>query len=55
MWALTRGLVTRAVVEQTCVLLSIGLAARLETGHDRRAVGRCLAARTRVMQGLGIR
>lgn len=45
------GLVTLAVVDQTYFLLSNGLAARLETGHDRRAVSRRLAARTLVMPG----
>ena len=45
------GLLTLAVVDQTYFLLSLGLAARLETGHDRRAVGRRLAARTLMMPG----
>ena len=45
------GLVTLAIVDQTYFLLSIGLAARLETGHDRGAVARRLAARTLMMPG----
>ena len=45
------GLVTLAIVDQTYFLLSIGLAARLETGHDRGAVARRVAARTLMMPG----
>jgi SAM-dependent MidA family methyltransferase len=45
------GLLTLAVLDQTYFLLSAGLAARLETGHDRRAVARRVAARTLMMPG----
>jgi SAM-dependent MidA family methyltransferase len=45
------GLLTLAVLDQTYFLLSLGLAARLETGHDRGAVSRRLAARTLMMPG----
>ena len=45
------GLLTLAIVDQTYFLLSIGLAARLETGHDRGAVARRVAARTLMMPG----
>ena len=45
------GLLTLGIVDQTYFLLSIGLAARLETGHDRGAVARRVAARTLMMPG----
>jgi SAM-dependent MidA family methyltransferase len=45
------GLLTLAVLDQTYFLLSVGLADRLETGHDRGAVGRRVAARTLMMPG----
>jgi SAM-dependent MidA family methyltransferase len=45
------GLLPLAVLDQTYFLLSLGLAARLEAGHDRGAVARRLAARTLMMPG----
>jgi SAM-dependent MidA family methyltransferase len=45
------GLHTLALVDQTYFLLSLGLADRVETGHDRRAIRQRLAARTLVMPG----
>ncbi len=45
------GLTTLGIVDQTYFLLSLGLADRLETGHDRRAVRQRLAARTLMMPG----
>ena len=45
------GLLTLAFLDQTYFLLSLGLAARLETGDDRRAVERRVAARTLMMPG----
>ncbi len=45
------GLVTLGMVDQTYFLLSLGLADRLETGHDRAASRQRLAARTLVMPG----
>jgi SAM-dependent MidA family methyltransferase len=45
------GLRTLAIVDQTYFLLSLGLADRVETGHDRDAVRQRLAARTLVMPG----
>jgi SAM-dependent MidA family methyltransferase len=45
------GLQTLALVDQTYFLLSLGLADRVETGHDRHAVLQRLAARTLVMPG----
>ena len=45
------GLRTLALVDQTYFLLSLGLADRVETGHDRRAIQQRLAARTLVMPG----
>jgi SAM-dependent MidA family methyltransferase len=45
------GLHTLALVDQTYFLLSLGLADRVETGHDRHAVRQRLAARTLVMPG----
>ena len=45
------GLATLGIVDQTYFLLSLGLAERLETGHDRRAIGPRLAARTLMMPG----
>lgn len=45
------GLTTSGIVDQTYFLLALGLADRLETGHDRRAVMQRLAARTLMMPG----
>lgn len=45
------GLLTLGMVDQTYFLTALGLAERLETGHDRAAVARRLAARTLVMPG----
>jgi SAM-dependent MidA family methyltransferase len=45
------GLDTLGIIDQTYFLLSLGLAERLATGHDRRAIEQRLAARTLVMPG----
>jgi SAM-dependent MidA family methyltransferase len=45
------GLRTLGVIDQTYFLTALGLAERLETGHDRAAVVRRLAAKTLVMPG----
>lgn len=45
------GLVTLGMLDQTYFLLSLGLAERVETGHDRRALRQTLAARTLMMPG----
>jgi SAM-dependent MidA family methyltransferase len=45
------GLRTLGVIDQTYFLTALGLAERLETGHDRSAVVRRLAAKTLVMPG----
>ena len=45
------GLTTLGMVDQTYFLLALGLADRVETGHDRRAIGQRLAARTLMMPG----
>lgn len=45
------GLRTLGIVDQTYFLSALGLAERLETGDDRRAVGRRLAAKTLIMPG----
>lgn len=45
------GLHTLGMVDQTYFLLALGLAERLETGDDRHAVSRRLAARTLIMPG----
>lgn len=45
------GLTTIGILDQMYFLLSLGLAGRLETGHDRRAIGQRLAARTLMMPG----
>ena len=45
------GLVPLGLVDQTYFLLALGLAERLETGHDRASMGRRLAARTLMMPG----
>jgi SAM-dependent MidA family methyltransferase len=45
------GLDTLGIIDQTYFLLSLGLADRLETGDDRRAIQQRLAARTLVMPG----
>lgn len=45
------GLDTVGITDQTYFLLALGLADRLETGDDRRALRRRLAARTLIMPG----
>jgi SAM-dependent MidA family methyltransferase len=45
------GLVTLGILDQTYFLLSLGLAERLETGHDQPAMRQRLAARTIMMPG----
>jgi SAM-dependent MidA family methyltransferase len=45
------GLETLGILDQTYFLLSLGLAERLETGHDQRAMRQRLAARTIMMPG----
>jgi SAM-dependent MidA family methyltransferase len=45
------GLTPLGVVDQTYFLLSLGLAERLDTGDDRRAIRQRLAARTLMMPG----
>ncbi len=45
------GLTTLGILDQTYFLLSLGLADRVETGHDRRAIGQRLAARMLIMPG----
>jgi SAM-dependent MidA family methyltransferase len=45
------GLETLGVLDQTYFLMSLGLADRLETGHDRHAVAGRLAAKTLIMPG----
>jgi SAM-dependent MidA family methyltransferase len=45
------GLTTLGVVDQTYFLTGLGLAERLETGHDRSSVVRRLAAKTLVVPG----
>ena len=45
------GLHTLGMVDQTYFLIGLGLAERLETGHDLQAVRRRLAARTLIMPG----
>jgi SAM-dependent MidA family methyltransferase len=45
------GLRTLGLVDQTYFLLSLGLADRVETGHDRHAIRQRLAARTLIMPG----
>lgn len=45
------GLDTLGIIDQTYFLLSLGLADRLKTGHDLRAIQQRLAARTLVMPG----
>ncbi len=45
------GLRTLGIVDQTYFLSSLGLADRLQTGDDRRALARRLAAKTLVMPG----
>ena len=49
--ALDAGLDALGVVDQTYFLLGLGLADRLETGEDRRAITRRLSARTLMMPG----
>jgi SAM-dependent MidA family methyltransferase len=45
------GLTTLGVVDQTYLLTALDLAERLETGHDRSAVARRLAAKTLILPG----
>jgi SAM-dependent MidA family methyltransferase len=45
------GLNTLGAVDQTYFLVALGLAGRLETGHDERAVRERLAARTLILPG----
>jgi SAM-dependent MidA family methyltransferase len=45
------GLETLGILDQTYFLLSLGLAERLETGHDQPAMRQRLAARTIMMPG----
>ena len=45
------GLTALGAVDQTYFLLALGLASRLETGHDERAIRRRLAARTLIAPG----
>jgi SAM-dependent MidA family methyltransferase len=45
------GLTTLGIVDQTYFLLSLGLAERLDAGHDPRALRQRLAARTLLMPG----
>ena len=49
--ATAAGLETLSIVDQTYFLLGLGLAERLDSGHDRRAIEQRLAARTLVMPG----
>lgn len=49
--AAAAGLTTLGIVDQTYFLLGLGLAARLETGHDRRAIRQRLSAKTLMMPG----
>lgn len=45
------GLTTLGLVDQTYFLCALGLAERLESGHDRAALARRLAAKTLIMPG----
>ena len=49
--ATAAGLETLSILDQTYFLLGLGLAERLDSGHDRRAIEQRLAARTLVMPG----
>jgi SAM-dependent MidA family methyltransferase len=49
--ATTAGLETLSIRDQTYFLLGLGLAERLNSGHDRRSIAQRLAARTLVMPG----
>jgi SAM-dependent MidA family methyltransferase len=46
-----QGLTTLGIVDQTYFLMALGLADRLSTGHDSRAIRQRLAARTLMMPG----
>jgi SAM-dependent MidA family methyltransferase len=46
-----QGLTTLGIVDQTYFLMALGLADRLSTGHDSRAMRQRLAARTLMMPG----
>jgi SAM-dependent MidA family methyltransferase len=45
------GLETLGILDQTYFLLGLGLAQRLDSGHDRRSIAQRLAARTLLMPG----
>jgi SAM-dependent MidA family methyltransferase len=49
--ATAAGLETLSILDQTYFLLGLGLAERLDSGHDRRSIEQRLAARTLVMPG----
>jgi SAM-dependent MidA family methyltransferase len=49
--ATAAGLETLRILDQTYFLLGLGLAERLDSGHDRRSIEQRLAARTLVMPG----
>ena len=49
--ATAAGLETLSVLDQTYFLLGLGLAERLDSGHDRRSIEQRLAARTLIMPG----
>jgi SAM-dependent MidA family methyltransferase len=49
--ATAAGLETLGILDQTYFLLGLGLAERLDSGHDRRSVAQRLAARTLIMPG----
>ena len=49
--ATAAGLETLSILDQTYFLMGLGLAERLDSGHDRRAIEQRLAARTLVMPG----
>jgi SAM-dependent MidA family methyltransferase len=45
------GMVTLGILDQVYFLLALGLAGRIETGDDRRAMSQRIAARTLIMPG----
>jgi SAM-dependent MidA family methyltransferase len=49
--ATAAGLETLGILDQTYFLLGLGLAERLDSGHDRPSIARRLAARTLIMPG----
>ena len=49
--ATAAGLETLGILDQTYFLLGLGLAERLDSGHDRPSLARRLAARTLIMPG----